>query len=244
MVPIEPGPNALVRAVAYVRMSTDVQNHSIQHQLDSISAYAALNSWSIVRTFVDEGRSGLSLSNRPGLQALLAAATDAACDFSVIVVYDISRWGRFQDVDESAYYEYLWRRAGVTVVYCAEQFADDGSPLYAIMKVIKRAMAAEYSRELSVKVWRAQCRFSLMGYKQGGMPGYGLRRVPIGADGHLDRFFACCSNGAALHWTATPAGSNRSVASGPARDQSNRLAPRQPRRAPGRENSAVCSHRC
>lgn len=174
---------ALVPAVAYARMSTDAQNHSIRHQLNSIYAYAASNGLAIRRNFVDEGRSGLSLFNRPALQELLAAATDKACDFSVIIVYDVSRWGRFQDADESAFYEYMCRKAGVSIVYCAENFVDDGSALYAIMKSIKRAMAAEYSRELSEKVFRAQCTFSRMGYKQGGRPGYGLRRIPIGADG-------------------------------------------------------------
>jgi DNA invertase Pin-like site-specific DNA recombinase len=177
----EQEPVALIPAVAYARMSTDAQNHSIGHQLDSIHAYAENHGLAIQRVFLDEGRSGLTLGNRPGLQALLAAATSATCDFTVIVVYDISRWGRFQDVDESAFY--LCRRAGVVVVYSAEQFLDDGSPLSAIMKGIKRAMAAEYSRELSVKVHAAQCRFSMMGYKQGGRPGYGLRRLPVAVGG-------------------------------------------------------------
>ena len=60
---------------------------------------------------------------------------------------------------------------GVVVVYGAEQFVDDGSPLFAIMKGIKRAMATEYSRDLSVKVHSAQVKFSMMGYKQGGRLG-------------------------------------------------------------------------
>ena len=42
--------------------------------------------------------------------------------FKAILVYDISRWGRFQDADESAFYEYLCKRAGIEVHYCAEQF--------------------------------------------------------------------------------------------------------------------------
>jgi hypothetical protein len=33
----------------------------------------------------------------------------------VILVLDVSRWGRFQDIDESAYYEFLCRRAGMQV---------------------------------------------------------------------------------------------------------------------------------
>ena len=41
----------------------------------------------------------------------------------------MSRWGRFQDADESAYYEYICRRANVGVQYCAEQFENDGSAI-------------------------------------------------------------------------------------------------------------------
>lgn len=71
-------------------------------------------------------------------------------DFNFILVYDVSRWGRFQDADESAYYEYICKRAGINVAYCAEQFENDGSPVSTIVKGVKRAMAGEYSRELSV----------------------------------------------------------------------------------------------
>ena len=43
-------------------------------------------------------------------------------DYQTVLVYDVSRWGRFQDADESAYYELLCRKAGIAVEYCAEQF--------------------------------------------------------------------------------------------------------------------------
>src|SRR6202044_3173163 len=91
--------------------------------------------------------------------------------------------GRFQDADESAYYEYICRRAGIAVQYCAEQFENDGSPVSTIVKGVKRAMAGEYSRELSVKVFAGQCRLIELGYRQGGMAGYGLRRHLISMDG-------------------------------------------------------------
>jgi len=94
-------------------------------------------------------------------------------------VYDVSRWGRFQDADESAYYEYVCRRAGVSVHYCAEQFENDGSPMSSVMKTMKRTMAGEYSRELSTKVFQGACRLIQMGFKQGGSAGFGLRRALI-----------------------------------------------------------------
>jgi DNA invertase Pin-like site-specific DNA recombinase len=108
---------------------------------------------------------------------------DGKVNFSSILVYDVSRWGRFQDADESAYYEYICRRAGVAVHYCAEQFENDGSPGSTIVKSVKRAMAGEYSRELSSKVFHGACRLIQLGYKQGGTAGFGLRRMLIDQSG-------------------------------------------------------------
>ncbi len=105
-------------------------------------------------------------------------------DFDAILVYDVSRWGRFQDADEGAYYEHVCKRAGIRVEYCAEQFENDGSTASYIVKAVKRGMAGEYSRELSVKVFAGQCRLIELGYRQGGPAGYGLRRVLIDAAGN------------------------------------------------------------
>ena len=74
-------------------------------------------------------KSGLKIEGRIGLRQLIDDVEDGQTEFDVILVYDISRWGRFQDADESAYYEYLCRRSGISVHYCAEQFDNDGSPI-------------------------------------------------------------------------------------------------------------------
>ena len=100
-----------------------------------------------------------------------------------ILVYDVSRWGRFQDTDEAAHYEFLCKSAGVPIHYCAETFANDGSLPSSIMKALKRAMAGEYSRELGVKVIAGQKRLAALGFKQGGVPGYGFRRLLISGNG-------------------------------------------------------------
>lgn len=52
----------------------------------------------------------------------------------------------------------------------------------SVLKTLKRSMAAEYSRELSVKVFSGQCRLIELGFRQGGPPGYGLRRQLIDRD--------------------------------------------------------------
>ncbi|PZP19783.1 MAG: recombinase family protein, partial [Sphingomonas hengshuiensis] len=136
-----------VRAAQYVRMSTEHQRYSTENQADPIRDYAARYNCTIVRTYADEGKSGLNFGGRAGLQKLIADVTGGHADFEIVLVYDISRWGRFQDADESAYYEYLCRRAGVRVEYCAEPFDNDGSLGSDIQKMLKRKMAGEYSRE-------------------------------------------------------------------------------------------------
>src|SRR5690606_34116399 len=73
----------------------------------------------------------------------------------------------------------ICRRAGIEVQYVAEQFENDGSPVSTIVKGVKPAMAGEYSRELSAKVFAGQRRRIEMGFRQGGRAGYGLRRVRV-----------------------------------------------------------------
>src|ERR1700761_7029062 len=168
--------SAKTRVAEYVRMSTDHQKYSTANQAAAIRAYAQAHHMDVVRTYEDDGKSGLEIGNRHGLKRLLADVEAGHTGFDAILVYDVSRWGRFQNSDEAAHYEYLCTRAGVRVVYCAEPFENDGSPLATIVKGVKRSMAAEYSRELSAKVFEGQCRLVKLGFHQGGSPGYGLRR--------------------------------------------------------------------
>jgi len=172
-----------LRAAEYVRMSTEHQQYSTENQREKIREYATRRGLEIVRTYADEGKSGLRIDGRQALQDLIRDVQSGDVDYSVILVYDVSRWGRFQDSDESAYYEYLCRRSGMKVIYCAEQFENDGSPVSTIVKGVKRAMAGEYSRELSAKVFAGQCRLIELGYRQGGPAGYGLRRVLVDQHG-------------------------------------------------------------
>src|SRR5947209_18657750 len=166
-------------------MSTEHQKYSYENQAEAISQYAARRGLEIVRTYAEEGKSGLRLDGRDALKQLIEDVQSGQADFSTILVYDVSRWGRFQDADESAYYEYICKRAGISVRYCAEQFENDGSPVSTIVKGVKRAMAGEYSRELSVKVFAGQRRLIELGYRQGGPAGYGLRRRLIDQSGEV-----------------------------------------------------------
>jgi DNA invertase Pin-like site-specific DNA recombinase len=166
-------------AAAYVRMSTEHQQYSTSNQMDVIREDAKRRGLEIVKLYSDEGKSGLNIQGRDSLAQMLKDVQSGEAQYSCILVYDVSRWGRFQDADESAYYEYICRLAGVSVHYCAEQFENDGSPISTIVKGVKRAMAGEYSRELSCKVFQGACRLIQRGFKQGGTAGFGLRRMLV-----------------------------------------------------------------
>ena len=173
------GTSLPTRAASYLRMSTDMQSFSTEGQLAHIQMFAARRRFEVVRVYKDAGRSGLTVDGRQEFRRLIDDVVSGRAEFEAILVYDISRWGRFQDADEGAHLEYICRQAKIRVHYCAEQFENDGSMASGIMKSLKRYMAAEYSRELSAKVHVGQCRLIEKGFRQGGMAGYGLRRLLV-----------------------------------------------------------------
>ena len=176
----------LTPVAAYVRMSTEHQKYSPANQLAEIERYAEAHGMDIARHYIDDGKSGLQVAGRVGMQQLMDDVTSGRADYDTLLVYDVSRWGRFQDPDEAAYFEQQCRRNGIHVEYCAEQFTNDASPVSTLIKGVKRVMAAEYSRELSTKVFAGQCRLIRLGFRQGGIAGYGLRRMRIDQTGkHL-----------------------------------------------------------
>jgi DNA invertase Pin-like site-specific DNA recombinase len=175
-------PDLLIPVAQYLRMSTEHQQYSLENQSAEIQRYAETQGFEIIRTYSDAARSGLVLRRRAGLRQLLQDVVSGTSGYKAILVYDVSRWGRFQDTDESAHYEFLCKSGGVPVHYCAETFANDGTLSSLIMKALKRTMAGEYSRELGVKVLDGQKRLARLGFKQGGVPGYGLRRMLVSGD--------------------------------------------------------------
>lgn len=168
--------SGLAPVAQYVRMSTEHQKYSIANQSAFILAYAQEHGMQIVRTYADPGRSGLTIERRPGLRSLLADVLARSTPFEAVLVYDMTRWGRFQDTDESAHYEFICKSGGVRVVYCAEPFFGDTTPFGSMAKSFKRAMAGEFSRELSIKVSAGKNRLAGLGFRIGGVAGFGLRR--------------------------------------------------------------------
>jgi len=125
------------RAASYVRTATKPQQDSISNQVGAIRKYAKRHGIQIVKEYFDEGKSGVNVQDRESLTQLVRDIQSGQMIFSFVLLYDVSRWGRFQDADESAYYEFICRRAGVSVHYCAEQFEGEAIHVSMIVKRLK-----------------------------------------------------------------------------------------------------------
>ena len=97
----------LVPAAQYVRMSREDQQYSIANQKAAIGVYAKNHRYVVTTTYADAGKSGVEIKHRTELRRLLSDVMTGRAQYKAILVYDVSRWGRFQDVDEAAHYEFL-----------------------------------------------------------------------------------------------------------------------------------------
>ena len=176
--------NHRVRVAQYLRMSTDHQQYSLHNQSEYIKDYAEKNNMEIAYTYDDAGKSGVSIIGRHSLQQLLSDVEQKKIDIQAVLFYDVSRFGRFQNSDEAAYYSFLFERNGVDLIYCSEPIPTKDFPLESsVILNIKRSSAAYHSRNLSEKVFIGQANLIKLGYHQGGMAGYGLRRLLVDENG-------------------------------------------------------------
>lgn len=172
------------KAAIYLR-TAQTGSDQMAKQAESVSVYAKRHGIEIVATYEDSGKGGLTTDGRDGLRRLMQDVSSAHTSFSILLMQDISRWGRFQDIDEGAHYEYICRKAGIKIIYVEEQKEGWNTASLAIIKSLKRTMAGEYSRALSDKIFARQCSLVMEGYWQGGRPGFGLRRMLVNEQGEI-----------------------------------------------------------
>lgn len=171
------------RAAAYLRVSNSRQTASLDLQRHEVERYASENGHEIVAVYEDRGISGLTLHRRPGLSQLLFDIVAGQAAFKQVLVLDVSRWGRFQDPDEAAHYEFVCRAHHVSIVYCRDPVTDDARG--SLVKQVKRVMAADYSRQISERARHGKRRAMEAGHAPGAWPRYLAGRQIIEADGDL-----------------------------------------------------------
>ena len=169
---------AQIRAIAYYRHSAqDRQENSIPIQQDQVRAWAKQHGVEIIREFCDAGRSGLNSEGRPAFTEMMDEWIAKRHDFEYVLCLDVSRWGRFQDIDLSAQFSAICKKNGKQVIYTTIGKPREDDPLYPVYVQFERFRAAQYSRELSDKVWRGCVKIAEQGYWAGGPPPYGLQRL-------------------------------------------------------------------
>lgn len=168
------------KAVAYYRHSAeDKQENSVPLQREQAQTFADKYGVEIIHEEADEGKSGLSAA-RPGFERLFDewVLNPEAPNFDYIFVLDVTRWGRFQDPDEAAYWEMQCKKRNIRVIYISRGFPREEEKLLTSLETsIGRYMAAEYSRQLSDKVWHGSMKVSEQGFSAGGTAPYGYCRV-------------------------------------------------------------------
>ncbi len=166
------------RAVAYYRHSAqDRQENSVAIQQEQVQQWARENGVEIIHEFADRGKSGLTAEGRDGFNEMMDAWVTKRKDFDFVLCLDVSRWGRFQDIDLSATYSADCKRHGKQVIYTTLGKPKPNDQLYQVYVQFERFRAAQYSKELSDKVFRGCVKIAQQGYWAGGKPPYGFHRM-------------------------------------------------------------------
>jgi DNA invertase Pin-like site-specific DNA recombinase len=172
------------KAVAYYRHSAeDKQENSVPLQRDFVHDLLRKNDIEIIHEEADEGVSGLT-ANRPGFNRLFKdwVLNPIAPRFDYVIVYDVSRWGRFEDADEAGYYEFQCKQSGKEVVYARRGFStEEQRGMSQVQTAFERWMSFQYSKKLSEDVIRGCLEISSQGYSVGGQAPYGLARLLLSA---------------------------------------------------------------
>jgi DNA invertase Pin-like site-specific DNA recombinase/phage FluMu protein Com len=174
-----------MRVALYVRRSTNdqLQADSLKAQEEVLRNFAAERSYDVVRVFADSA-SGRTVKKRLDFRALISMIERGESRFEAVLVRDVSRWGRFENADEAAYWEFFCITHGVRVIYVEEPFCDaEVSPYQTLMKAMKRVLAAEFSREKARITRYGQERVVRQGFMHGSSAPYGLRRTLVELDG-------------------------------------------------------------
>jgi DNA invertase Pin-like site-specific DNA recombinase len=177
-----------LRAVAYYRHSAEIgQENSVEIQQDNIVAFARKYDIEIIHEFADRGKSGLNAEGRPAFNEMMEWVKTRK-DFELILVLDVSRWGRFQDTDLSAHYESICTQNNKQVVFTNIGFGNDEDRLInTLRKNIDRYQSAEYVRKLSKNVFEGAVKVARQGYRPGGPPPYAFHRMMLDEKKEPDR---------------------------------------------------------
>ena len=170
-----------MRAVAYIRASTDKQEASLAQQIKAIGDYAEEKGIDVFKVFSDN-TSGTS-SERPGFKDLIQHIDRVTSNdpryfmygTEAVIIYDRSRWGRWLDHKDAIYWEQYLRHGLIDLI--AVKGNNGGDIGGDITRMIESHGASEYSKKLSELVRRGSAHNAERGNWNGGRAPYGYARM-------------------------------------------------------------------
>jgi DNA invertase Pin-like site-specific DNA recombinase len=183
-----------ISCIAYGRVSTERQAGETQTSLAdqelAVNALATTLGVTVGRWYRDKGASGGTMEKRPALVALVAdceASPRTPTAPGLVLVLNDSRWGRFPDPEESAYWRTHLRRLG-WVVRFAENDDSQNLTVRSVMRAIVASQATQKREDVRANATRGSRGTAAQGFWGTRSP-YGYRRrvvYPPGRDRILE----------------------------------------------------------
>ena len=163
-----------MKAAIYARVSTEeqVQNYSIENQLEHLHKYCEQHNYGVFREYVDPGWSGTTIE-RPALTNLLSDAKEKL--FDVVLVYKLDRLFRSNRHMYNTLAE--WEEIGISVSSVTEPF--DTTTTMGKAYLGMASTFAEWERNTIVERSQLGIRKAVEnGIYSGGIVAYGYRLNP------------------------------------------------------------------
>ena len=166
----------MTRAAIYARVSSAAQreNHTIENQLRTLPAFVKGQGWELVGTYIDDGRSAKSgqLERREGFANLLRDAE--AKKFDVLVVVDVDRLTRTDDMRERAAILGPFQKNKIDIVTPSGGRLDLRTFLGEFYVTMQALFAAEENRKRAERIKAGKQRAIAENRKPAGPTPYGL----------------------------------------------------------------------
>jgi site-specific DNA recombinase len=168
-------------SVAYLRMSSDPQEGSIEQQRTELVKLAEKHGYKILREYVDEGKSG-SKETEKRIGFLKMIDDSYKREFQVILCWDLQRFGRLDPLKAAAYKDTL-RTNGVFLHTCKEGVIKWDHFEEYILDAVYQGAAHEYSKSLSRDTIRGRLDMLARGEYPNGKVPYGYDRLYVSPEG-------------------------------------------------------------
>ncbi len=170
-----------MRAAIYARVSSDKQRekHTVASQLAELPRWIADKGWTLVGNYVDDGKTAKAghLAAREAFTRLL---TDARAKlFDVVVVVDIDRITRAEDLEEQGQILGAFQRAGVKLASPKSGVVELNNLVDILRVQIEAQVAADENRKRRERTIRGRLHAAREGRPSGPVP-YGLRYTRAG----------------------------------------------------------------